>query len=85
MAWLWPKRRRARHDGRDAEIRRLEKQLLGKEAELEAANRALEVRDVHIEELYAVIERNRERVNAEHADESRRVGTPVERKQVSRG
>lgn len=62
-----------KHDRLERRVRELERQLLDKQAELDAAQRVIAIKDAEIESLAGVVARDRERVLAETAEHSRRI------------
>lgn len=68
---MWPRK----HDRLERRIRELERKLLDKDAELEAAARVSEIKESQIEAFAEVIVRDRERVRAETAEASRRIAS----------
>ena len=62
-----------KHDRLERRARELERQLLDKQAELDAAQRVIAIKDAEIESLAGVVARDRERVLAETAEHSRRI------------
>lgn len=54
-------------------LHELEQQLLDRQAELDAAQRVIAIKDAEIESLAGVVARDRERVLAETAEHSRRI------------
>lgn len=66
---IWPRK----HGRLNRRIKELERTLLDKEAELEAAIRVNEIKETQIEAFAEVIVRDRERVRAETAEASRKL------------
>lgn len=74
FAWLRPTKK---HERLEREIRRLQTELLDKQAELEAAQRIIEIKDTEIAALAEVCARDRERRLAETEEFSRRLAGVV--------